>query len=191
MINILEKIKLDKKKAVVILVAALVLVYLDYNFILSAQLKKTGAIKAQIVKLKTDIDKLHKDLASLAGEQRKQQEAGKTATKVKRLISNGQIPLLLKEISDLANTHQVRIMQIKPEKEIKDTKAAKSAKAQNITGERIYLDLSCDFHHLGQFLNALENSEIFLELGEMKINSLPNDYFRQNVRLELKTYVRD
>ena len=191
MMNILKKIKLDKKKAILILVVALVLAYLDYNFILSAQLKMVGEIKAKIVKLKTDINKLHKDLASLAGAQRKQQETAKATTKIKSLVTNGQVPQLLKEISDLANNSQVRIMQIKPEKEIKDAKAAKSAKAQNIAGERIKLDISCDYHHLGQFLNALENSEIFLAVEEMKINSLPNDYFHQNIRLELKTYVRD
>jgi Tfp pilus assembly protein PilO len=168
------------------------LAYIDYAIVLKAQLNTLQQINTAILNNKKNIEKLQKDLNNLAETQRKERQMGKTGlVKIKKLITNEQIPLLLKEISDLANQHQVRIMQLRPEKGEKDTKSAKIAKAQNLIGEKINLDLSCDYHRLGQFLNAIENSEVYLELEDMKISSVANDYFRQNVRLVLKTYVKE
>jgi len=193
MINLLDKLnalKLDNKKIFVIAFVGLLILYVDFAFIMKLQLQGIRTLTPKIIKLKKDVDNLTKDLSWMQDLERK---ASKDKTQVgtlkpKEIISEGKILLLLQEVSDLANKNRVKIMQINTSKDAKVQEEA-------IAGEKlspiiITLDLTCGYHSLGSFINALENARQYIDVEDMKIIRDPRDYLLQNVNLVLKTYAK-
>jgi len=189
-LNALKFDKLDNKKIFLIAFVGLLILYVDFAFIMKLQLQGIRALTPKIIKLKKDVDNLAKDLSWMQDLECK---AGKDkaqigALKPKEIISEDKILLLLQEVSDLANMNKVKIMQINTSK---DTKVQEEV----IAGERllpilITLDLTCGYHSLGYFINALENAGQYIDVQDMKIIRDPHDYLIQNVNLVLKTYAK-
>ena len=193
MINLLNKLnelKLDNKKIFFIVLVCLLILYIDLTFIIKLQLQGIRTLTPKVIKMKKDIDNLAKDLSSMQDLERK---AGKDKAQIeslrpKEIISEDKILLLLQEISDLANKNQVKIMQI-------NTSRDKKAPEEIIAGERlspiiITLDLTCGYHSLGTFINALENARQFIDVQDMKIIRDPRNYLLLNANLILKTYAK-
>lgn len=194
MIDLLNTLRfnkvLDTKKIFLIALIALFILYMDFSFIFKPQIRGIGIIGPKIIKLDKDISVLNKDLAALQDLQRSGLEVKKQeeSSKSKKIIYEEKMPSLLQDLSDMANNNSIKIMQIKPSK---DTKL----KEEVIAGVKILpiiitLELSCGYHSLGAFINALENSAQYMAVQEMKITSDPNDYLYQKVNLVLKTYVK-
>jgi len=191
LLNKLNELKLDNKKIFLIAFVGLLILYADFAFIMKLQLQGIRTVTPKIIKLKKDIDNLAKDLSWMQDLERK---ASKDKTqigapnKAKEIISEDKILLLLQEVSDLANMNKVKIMQINTSK---DTKVQEEV----IAGERllpiiITLDLTCGYHSLGSFINALENAGQYIDVQDMKIIRDPHDFLLQNVNLVLKTYAK-
>ena len=193
MINLLNKLnelKLDNKKIFIIVLVCLLILYIDFTFIIKLQLQGIRTLTPKVIKMKKDIDNLAKDLSSMQDLERK---AGKDKAQIeslrpKEIISEDKILLLLQEISDLANKNKVKIMQI-------NTSRDKKAPEEIIAGERlspiiITLDLTCGYHSLGTFINALENARQFIDVQDMKIIRDPRNYLLLNANLILKTYAK-
>jgi len=196
--NVLTKIKSykldksDKKKIILIAAGVLLMLYIDFAFIMKSQFRYIKGVTPKIVQLKTDIDNLSKDLARMQGLQGRQakmkQERGPRG---KKIISQDEIPLLLQFISNIANKYNIRIMQIRPSKDVAKTKEDKAQSASLKFGPvSITLVLSCDYHRLGQFINDLENAEYLFSVEEIRISPGSADYLNQNVNLVLRTYVK-
>lgn len=196
--SMLNNIRADNKKIILAAVIFTVIAYADYSFILSAQFSKIKNTGSKISKLKSDIAGLKKDVVAMK-EALASHIPKKAGVKLKRFISDQEIPSLLSAISEIANTNRVRIIQIKPLKEIKKAKEEKVVKGipkQQAVGLSqiplsITLDLSANYHMLGKFINELENSEVFICVEGMKISRNPEDYLHQNANLILKTYVNN
>jgi len=192
--DLFEKVTSDSKKVIIIALFAFTIFYLDYSLVLKAQISNLGKLSSRALKTKSDIDKLQKELLTVKDIKLKQESDGASEQeKAKKIISEDQVPALLNEISEIANKNQIRINQIKPAKATKDTRSLKSAKVTAVSkfgGYTITLDLSSDYHHLGSFINDLENAETFLSVEDLKIVPNVSDYFRQNIKLVLKTYVK-
>ncbi len=190
LLNKLNELKLDNKKIFLIAFVGLLILYVDFAFIMKLQLQGIITLTPKIIKLKKDVDNLAKDLSLMQDLERKasKDKAQIGALKPKEIISENKILLLLQEVSELANKNRVKIMQINTSK---DTKAQEEV----IAGERllpiiITLDLTCGYHSLGSFINALENARHFIELQDMKIIRDPHDHLLQNVNLVIKTYAK-
>ena len=179
MINLLGKLELDKKKVGLIILICVIIIYVDFAFLIKLQLRNTTAVGAKIIKLKNDIEVLNKDLVTMQQSSKKQE----VAIKLKKIISEEQIPSLFQSISNIANRNNVKIMEIKP------SKGAKSSVSGGFTPMLVTLDLSCGYHGLGKFINDLENAEVFIEVENLKILPQSQDYFKHGVNLVLKTYV--
>lgn len=179
LLNKFKKLELDKKKIFLFAIVFLFIVYIDFISLVKLQLRGIKTISSEIIKLKTDMNNLTKDAIIMQDFKNKQIKAGPdTSLKVKKIITQDQMPLFLQDIAALANRNNVKIIKISPSKESRSDE------------EKIALDLSCDYHHLGSFLNALENAEKFIAVEEIKITSNTSNYFQQNVKLVLKTYVK-
>lgn len=182
LLNKLEKLELDKKTMALIVFIFLLLFYIDFNFAVKLQLKGIKTLTPKIIKLKKDLNSLAKDLTVMQDLKNKQMEVRQSGTfQAKKIITREQIPQLLEDISDIANRNQVKINKIN---KVSPSKESKSEE------EKIALDLVCDYHHLGSFINALENAEKFISIEEIKITPNTSDYFQQNIKLVLKTYVK-
>lgn len=181
-----DKFKLDNKKILLIVLAAIVIAYIDFVSLIKVQLEGIKVVSPKIARLKEDINSFNRELAASKQIKQEKQEG---VLKAKVIISDQQIPSLLQEISRLANKNQVKILQIRPSKELKakDDKAVPAAEAAPVS---IILDVICGYHNFGLFLNELENSKYFIAAEEMKMIPQSEDYFMQKVSLTLKTYVK-
>lgn len=187
MIN-LNKLTLDNKKIFIIILIFLVIIYLDFTVLLKKQFESLKAQGPKITKLKKDLDSLDKDLAKMRDLKNKQQQTGqKPLSKAKKIISEQEVPDVLQDISTSANKNNVNIMQIKPAKEAK----AKAKATGKFSVLLITLDLFCDYHSLGKFINDLDNAPIFMAVEDMKISAQTTNYLKQKVNLVLRTYVKN
>lgn len=184
LLKTLEKLELDNKKIFLIMLALLILIYLDYNLFLKKQFTAIMDIQRQAGNLKIDLGKAE-------GPQNGSFKTGGVPLKIKKIILPEETVSLLETISALANKNGIRITQMKP---VKDSQAKQkedkiSSSTEKFNSLLINLDLVCDYHRLGCFINDLENTEFFITVENMKINPQPADYFKQKVTLVLKTYV--
>jgi len=188
--NGVNGLKVDNKKIFIIVFVGALIVYMDFAFIMKLQLQGIRTLTPKIIKLKKDFDNLAKDLSWMhdLGLEAGKDKAQIGALKPKEIISEDKILLLLQKVSDLANKNRVKIMQIN---------ISKDAKVQEevIAGERllpiiITLDLTCGYHSLGSFINALENAGQYIDVQDIKIIRDPRVYLLQNVNLVLKTYAK-
>lgn len=188
----LEKLKLDKKKLFLIIFCGIVLIYIDFRFIISSQITALKRAQPKLLKLKNDLFTLNKDLAKMQDLENRHIEPDKSKLpKLKKIISLEEVSSLLQDISNMASNNEVKILEMKSTKEALASKPDKPVKDElKLTSLLINLELSCGYHQLGKFLNDLENGKIFITVQNMKIIPQTPDYLKEKVSLELKTYVR-
>ncbi len=175
--------QLNKKKIIGILFIAIVVVYIDVAFFMSLQLKAVKKADSDFKKLSAEKTRFEKEFA-----QSQKAQGGMQMTK--EIIAEAEIPLLLQDITDLANKNNVKILQLNPVKAVKAGKAKKGAPAAEFNFNLIALSLTCDYHSLGLFINDLENAPKFMAVEELKIVPGSDSIFQQNVNLVIKTYVK-
>lgn len=181
----IQKMQLDKQKKILILACCVLIVYVDTAYILKAQINGVNSLSPKITKLKADLLNFNRNLDNMRASVDKEGALGqKTAVKSGKIISEGQISGLLQDISSEANKFDIKIIQIRPIRE-----ATQAASTDKFSSLLINLDLACDYHNLGKFINSLENSSVFMEVDELKILTQLPDYMKQKVSLILKTYV--
>lgn len=179
--NYINKIRVDNKKLILIGLLCVIVVYIDYSFILKPQVSGINSAKNKIKKITAELGTFNKEASSGAALNNEQDKGPGLK---KELITQDQLPQLLEEISQAANKNNIRIMQITP---LQNVKPASSAGSKAIT---IKLELIAGYHGLGGFVNDLENSAKFLMLDGLKIKREQADLTKEAVSLELKTYVK-
>lgn len=184
--DLFNKLKLDNKKILVIMLVSLALIYLDFSFILGKQIRGLNDIQPKALKLKKDLDTLTQDLKKMQELKNKEDQVNrKTVSSIKKIISESETVFLLQNLSDLANKDNVRILQIRPSREPQ----GKASAADKFTPIFITLDLFCDYHNFGKFINDLENSQTFIAVQTFKITPESADFMKEKINLVLKTYV--
>jgi Tfp pilus assembly protein PilO len=180
----LERIHLDRTRIFLIILLLAILLYVDFSFILKTQLKSIGSIASKVVSLKKDITDLNRELEGL-GEQKM---PGPSLSKAKKIVPQNQKQELAQHIYDTANNYRVKVIQLKP---WADPKAKEEVFGKlSLLPIFVTLDLSCGYHALGGFINALENGKYFVAVGDMRITRNPGDFFHHNITLVLKAYAK-
>lgn len=187
--QLLDSKKLDAKTLFAVIFFCAVFVFLDCSFLVSKQIKALRAIRPQISKMKTDLESLDTGLGNMQALQ-KGMKRDAPIGKTKKIISDEEVPLMLQQISATANDNDIKVLQIRPIRESPLFRLEKPNVLIRLKPLLVNIDLSCDYHQLGKFLNRLEGGEFFLAVEEMKIAAQPQDYLRQRVTLLLKTYVK-
>ena len=184
----LNSIQLDKQKKILIVIFSILIIYVDSTFILKSQTSGIKSSEPKITRLKNDLINLNRSLDNMRAAQGKQGVAvKKVISKSSKILSEGQVSGLLQDIASQANKFDIQIGQIRP---VRETVNAKNAIAgDKFTPILINLDLTCNYHNLGKFVNELENSLVFLSVQELVISTQLPDYMKQKVKLVLKTYV--
>lgn len=173
------------KKYILIGLAGFIFIYLDLAFVLKAQTQALGRARPQIAKLKSGLDNLDRDLGRMRDLEKKQ--AGQkqaSLVQVKALVSESEVDSLLEDISGIAKDNNVGIISLE-KKPYKD-EAAQAAKFLPLL---INLNLSCSYHDLGRFIDALEAGRDFILVAGLVISSGKKDIRLQEAKLTLKTYV--
>ncbi len=184
----LANIQLDKQKKILIVIFCIFIVYVELTYILKAQISGSNSSNPKITRLEKDLKNLNRDLANMRSSKGKLGSAvQKPVLKSSKILTEGQISGLLQDISNEANKLNIRIIQIRPSRE---TQTAKSTlPSDKLVPILINLDLICDYHNLGRFINQLETSDVFMGVQEMKVSTRLPDYLKQKVVLVIKTYV--
>jgi Tfp pilus assembly protein PilO len=183
-----DRLLLDKKKLLLVVIISLMVIILDISFVLKVQFAGLGRVAPKIAKLKGDLSSLNKGLQNMQDLTNKQaEEKSKNAVKLKKIISEGKITILLQDISETAKKDGIRISQMKY---ALDSSGPKQVGSEKLLPYLISLDLSSDYHTLGKFLNQLENGQIFVGVQDLRITPGDVDVLKQKVFVTLKTYVR-
>lgn len=184
----IANIQLDKQKKTLIAIFLVLIAYVDITYILKAQIAASNTLNPKIIRLENDLKHLNRGLENMRIAKGKQGlVAAKPVFKPSKILSEGQIPVLLQDISDEANRLGIKIEQIRPSREAQTAKSA--LPGDKFTPFLINLDLICDYHNLGKFINGLENSDVFMGVQEFKISTRLPDYLKQKAVLVIKTYV--
>ncbi|MFH0762365.1 MAG: type 4a pilus biogenesis protein PilO [Candidatus Omnitrophota bacterium] len=183
---------LDNKKLLVVFIALLVFIYLDYSFVMKLQLRNLRNTAPKIEKVKSDLNNLSLQLSKM--QQAKEEHLAKQReflSQAKKVISEGQVPSLLEEIANTAKNNNAELIQMKPLRQNLPAAKAKTPQGQNFSPLLITVELSCGYHELGHFINDLENNPIFIAVEDFAVIPQQKDYFKQKVGLTLKTYVEE
>lgn len=181
--NLLNKLQLDNQKIILIFLLFIIITYVDCSFLIKMQANHIKAVKPKIAKLKGDIDILDK---SLTESKKSGQSQGVSYL---RMLSNDQVPMLLEEMSNMAKSNNVMLMQVRQVKETKK-KGEKQSNLDKLTPLYIALDLSGSYHDFGRFINGLENTDKFIAVQDLNIKQQATDSLLQNASLLLKVYVK-
>jgi Tfp pilus assembly protein PilO len=187
MLDFLASVRADKQKLIAVAVAFIIIVYLDFSFVIKAQVKALTNTKVKAVKLQADILAVKRDVSVMLQDQAKP----KTAKLVQRIVAEGELLTLLESVSGIAKDDAIRVSQINFQKITRPP--VKGGKPQSsFIPVAIKLDLICGYHSLGTFINDLENNEYAVAVEDVRITP---DYSgggqRERVLLTLKTYVKN
>jgi Tfp pilus assembly protein PilO len=189
--KIRQRLEANNKIIFLIIPVCLIIIYLDFNFLINRQLSSIKAAGPKIIKVKKDLAGLEQDLTRIQDIKNKQDELKQNIiSKAKKIITDEQKVSVLQDISDLANKGNVKVSQIKFSYDSAGQKTANDSSAAKLAPLLINLDLICGYHQLGAFLNDLENMLTFIAVHNIKITPQATDLFRQKVDLVLRTYVR-
>lgn len=182
----LNDIQLDQQKKIMIVIFAVLIIYVDTSYILKPQIAGLNNLNPKIARLENDLKNLNRDLANMRSAKNKPaQDANQAANRSTKIISESQISGLLQEIAIVANKFDVKIIQVRP---ARDTSKA-ALPGDKLIPILINLDLVCDYHSLGKFINRLENDPVFMGITDFKIAADAVDLIKQKISLVVRTYV--
>jgi hypothetical protein len=186
----LANLQLTKQHKILIAIFFILIVYVDVSYILKAQVSGLNSLKPKIAKLKTELANLNRGLESMRQAQGQPAAAlaRKKSLKSSHVLSQSKVTELLQEISSVANKFNIQVVQLRPSRPVQQEKALTGGK-DKLGPLLINLDLVADYHNLGRFIQALEDSDVFMGVSELEISTQLPDYMKQKVTLILKTYV--
>ena len=183
LLQAIERLELDNKKILLIGLISILVIYVDYSYIIKLQFRSLRNTNSKIVRLEKDIGNISKDLTKMQQFKTKPADASQwSAAKNKIIISKEQVAPLLEDISAIANKNNIKIMQIKPLKE---------SKGKDVTtgSVLISLDLVGNYHNLWAFVNEIENALELMAVEGMKMEPDSMNYLQQKVNLILRAYL--
>lgn len=179
---------LKEKKYLKPLVIIVIVLILDFIFILRGQILFLTKIIPQANRLKENINTAKKDIASKEDLVKLYDRLNKDVPKQEeRIIREEEIPLFLSELSQIAKDSGIRLMQMKPFK--LGGEAVKDAQGGLYFRLPIGLDLKCGYHRLGVFISRLETSERYIRVLNFDVASTPDVPFEYPVKMTIETYV--
>ena len=177
----------DKQRLILFAVIGIIVLALDYQF-LAALSRKGKAMNKKIVALKNNINTFGKDFSKMRELKAKQAQTKEfLIPRIKKILPEEQKVSLLQDISDIANKNNVKILQMNP---VSDPKQEKPFLGGKIAPLYITLDLICDYHSLGRFVNGLENAETLMSVQDLKITKDSGDFLKEKITMVVRAYVK-
>jgi type IV pilus assembly protein PilO len=174
-------------KKILAAVAAFIII-VDFFLIMKPQinwLKRLNVKNKELIKL---IVQTQENIASIKKLQNDYEISKENMADIERRIPQEEdIPVVLQDISSAANDVMIKISQMKPLREQKESVLkSKSGQYYRIP---VSIDAIGGYHLFGKFLSSLENSEIFMSINRLVISPSAKDYKRHNINLILDTFI--
>jgi len=184
----ISSVQLNKQKKILIVIFLVLIAYGDISYVLKAQRAGLSGLDSKISRLNTGLANLNQGLEHMRLSKLKPDLAAqKKVIRPSRILRESQASELLQEISTAANKFDIKIAQMRTIRQAQKEKPAIGQ--EKLTLMLINLEMICDYHNLGRFIQALENSPVFMGVEELEILTQLPDYMKQKVTLVLKTYV--
>lgn len=181
------KITGDRNKLILAGIVVLAILFIDFSFVLTSQRRGVRAVNSEIARLSKSLSDLEADLVKM-----QRQEVGLPASQEKGLVSVGQLPWVIEELSRLSNEQGVKIFQVRLARTPLTQKASgRPAETKQYLSVLINIEGSAGYHQLGRFLAALESHSVFMEVKELSIGRREKNPFEHDINLVLRTYVNE
>ena len=179
-----EQLRQDKNKVVFLLLVCAGLAYADFNFVIGSQVKGARAATKKKASMNAEIRRLETELQVL-----RQQAAASNAVPSQdiSLVSEGEMPFLLKFVSEAARSCEVKVMQISSRKEEPRDRALES---KGVVPVSVKMEMVGAYHNVMALINKLENAQYAFFIEELKMAPDQLDAFKQRVTMSAKTYVK-
>lgn len=180
---------LKQKKVISYAVLAVIILILDFNFVLKPQVSTIIKATPKIKKIASDIKAFKEDQKNLS-QLKQTLEAVKRKSVVlnKKIVQEDELLGLAEQISRIGREENIKITQISPTEDIKAKKVG-SFSGGDIYPVMINVNITGGFHQLGKFINRLENLEQFLKVASIEIKFDKQLYTSQKVNLILGAFI--
>ncbi len=182
--------KIDEKNRNWIFGGVLLLIFLgDYFLIMQPfQLKPLMDLNSQIAVLEKDLIQAKTDIQREEEYHQKVKRLRKKMAQVgNRILSIEEIPIIMENLSVLAQKNDVRINQIMP------MRNALEEILENEEGRYyslpIMINARAGYHDTGRFINDLENDELFMSITGLDIASNAENMRLHSIRMTVKSFV--
>lgn len=160
----------------------------DYFVILQFQLRSLGSLNPKITTLSQELTSVQNNIQRLPQfkqeRERLQAELEKTNRKIR---TKEEVPVLLENISLIANRNGVRIEQIRPDQAVdKPILTNEDGKYFSIP---VVVEAASGYHHFGRFLNQLETEGDLVTIPDFMIASSDKDTQRHRIKLTINAVV--
>ncbi|MEK7849773.1 MAG: hypothetical protein AAB213_02995 [Candidatus Omnitrophota bacterium] len=180
----------------VIIAIAAVVFFLDAVFVLRFQFVSVGRMCKEASQLKVGIKSTRDDAKFISTFKNRSSDLKKEIDELgKMVITEGDMPKALENISQFADISAVRISKIRPilESGTADAKISNkgSLKGQEVfSRKKISIFAKCGFNQLGRFMALLESSPIFFDIKSIEIQTDQQDYTKHTVTIILEVAIR-
>ena len=160
----------------------------DYVVLLSPQARLFKEIRNKVSQKSKDLKKAKTDIALIGQFQERSEVLQKKMEQLAfRIPQEEEIPLIVENISRIANESFVKITSIKPLKEEKQLFL--SSEMGTYYEIPIAIEAKCGYHQLGKFINKLENNQTVMNVAGLEVAPNPQDKFRRFAKLLIKTFI--
>lgn len=182
---------LDIKARYAIFATALLVVFaVDYALIMNFQLQFIGRSNEEIKTLSGDTARVQADKQRI-DQMRKGLESSRTQLQAMnvKIRSMQEVPLILDDISRLANEVGIKIDQLIPRKE--DQEKLISSPEGDFYALPIVISARGGYHPWGRFLSRLEAANLYFSLSELRIDADEKDKNNHLITATLKVILGD
>lgn len=192
----MKKIELDflsskqSKELLAFIFISIVLVIVDFSLVLKFQWARLLSMKPQLVEMRKKIKEFSGDEYRTDTFKRRLSElTAAVSAKKKSIVEEEMIPGVMNEISKIADASSLKIMQIKPQKEVRNAEKFTVAKTQEYYILPIYITAQGSYHSLGKFLNKIEAMDNFIKINSLDIVSQAETTLGLDIKLSVNIYV--
>ena len=185
--NLKEQIRKNQKLITYILILVCFL-FTDLRLFIMPSINSLKHILPQMSRLKRELNIAKSTIRNMPVHKQQIVELQeKLSLHKKKFSTEKQISSLLKELSDMAKNSEVKIVTIKPYPPIigKENDVSTGAYSKF----PILVKAVCGYHQLGIFLSRLENSDTFMRVTDIRINSEPKVSSEHPVYMVINTYI--
>lgn len=176
-----------RQKLIIYGLVTLCLFFANYKLFFKPTLASLWKTLPQVSRLQRKVDSARNAIANIP---RYKEQIGSLRNRLslykKKFSTKQQISLLLKGLSETAESTGVKIITIKPHPVVTAAQQDASSSYQKFP---ISIMASCGYHQLGSFLNKLENAEAFMRVTDIGITSDSENPLEHQVYLLLNTYI--
>lgn len=192
----MKKIELDflsskqSKELILFIILSIIIVIVDFSFIMKMQWHSLLSLKPQLVEARKKIKEFSGEVyRSDTFKRRLDELEASVAVKKKGILEEESIPAIMNDISKMADAASLKIMQIKPQKEVRSPEKFTVAKLKEYYSLPIYIIAQGPYHSLGKFLNSLESSQYFIKVLSLDIVPQAEATLGLDIKLSVSVYI--